>query len=249
MGQIAKFLVQKKFEKAKDHQEEVAGLEVEVAEAWDKYQTNIHARAAASAAASPAATRRTPPVQDSESVKLVSELKPDTLSHDSSAGGLRIWCRKYEAYYHASNMQLARNQVQQAYLLNCLDSELYLRLTSSIAATTPVLGAGNSCLNMLRQKYPLLLRRKTAAIRPGRTRFRRAPEGGSCQSRHTRHESRGRSLPRHYLWPERFSPARGAQRAGESDHASFFCDRRGSHARESHSWRYSYSSHRFCCLR
>ena len=62
-------------------------------------------------------------------------------------------------------MQLARNQVQQAYLLDCLDFELYLRLTSSIAATTPVLGAGNSCLNMLanifRQKYPLLLRRKT----------------------------------------------------------------------------------------
>ena len=98
-------------------------------------------------------------------MELVSELKPDTLSHDSSAGELRIWCRKYKAYYYVSNMQLARNQVQQAYLLNCLDSELYLRLTSSIAATTPVLGAANFCLNMLanifRQKYPLLLRRKT----------------------------------------------------------------------------------------
>ena len=59
-------------------------------------------------------------------------------------------------------MQLARNQVQQAYLLNCLDSELYLRLTSAIAATIP---GGASCLTMLtnifRQKYPLLLRRKT----------------------------------------------------------------------------------------
>ena len=57
-------------------------------------------------------------------------------------------------------MQLAQNQVQQAYLLNCLDSELYLRLTSVIAATTPVLGAGVSCLTMLAnifcQKYPLL---------------------------------------------------------------------------------------------
>ena len=47
----------------------------------------------------------------------------------------------------------------------CLDSELYLRLTSSIAATTPVIGVANSCLAMLanifRQQYPLLLRRKT----------------------------------------------------------------------------------------
>ena len=62
-------------------------------------------------------------------------------------------------------MQLARNQVQQAYLLNCLHSDLYLRLTSAIAATTPVLGAGTSYLTMLtnifRQKYPLLLRRMT----------------------------------------------------------------------------------------
>ena len=164
MGQIAEFLIQKKFEKAKDHQNKVAELEDEVAAALDKYQTNIHPRAAASASASPAATRRRPPVQDSQSMKLVSKLKP-TLSHDSSAGELRICCRKYKAYYHASNMQLARNQVQQAYLLNCLDSELYLHLTSSISATTPVLGAGNSCLNMLTnifgQKYPLLLRRKT----------------------------------------------------------------------------------------
>ena len=102
--QIAEFLVQKKFEKANDHQEEIAGLEVEVAAPWDKYQTNIHTRAAASAAASPAAARRPPPVQDSHTVKLISELKPDTLSHDLSAGELRIWCRKYEAYYHASNM-------------------------------------------------------------------------------------------------------------------------------------------------
>ena len=87
------------------------------------------------------------------------------MSHDASAGELRIWCQKYEAYYHASNMQLARNQLQQAYLLNCLNSELYLRLTSAIAATTPVLGAGASCLtrlaNIFCQKYPLLLRRKT----------------------------------------------------------------------------------------
>ena len=104
-----------------------------------------------------------PPASDANAVKLVSELKPVTLSHDASAKELRIWCRKYEAYYHASNMQLASNQVQQAYLLNCLDSELYLRLTSAIAATTPVLGAGASCLTMLanifHQKYPLL--RKT----------------------------------------------------------------------------------------
>ena len=165
MGMTPEFLVQKKYEKAKEHFKDVEALELEVAAAWDRYTTNIHNRAAvANATASPAA-RRPPPPADLNTVKLRTELKPDTLSHDASAGELRIWCRKYEAYYHASNMQLASNAAQHAYLLNCLDSELYLLLTSAIAATTPVLGAGASCLTMLanlfRQKYPLLLRKKT----------------------------------------------------------------------------------------
>ena len=45
MGQIAELLVKKKFEKAKDHQDEVKELEDEVAASWDRYQTNIHAPA------------------------------------------------------------------------------------------------------------------------------------------------------------------------------------------------------------
>ena len=98
MGMIAEFLVQKKYEKAKDHIEEVAELEVEVAAAWDRYTTNIDARAAAANAPASPAARRPPPTADSNTVKLVTELKPDTLSHDASAGELRIWCRKYEAY-------------------------------------------------------------------------------------------------------------------------------------------------------
>ena len=36
MGMIAEFLVQKKYEKAKDHLDEVEELEVEVATAWDR---------------------------------------------------------------------------------------------------------------------------------------------------------------------------------------------------------------------
>ena len=94
MGMIAEFLVQKKYEKAKDHLDEVEELEVEVAAAWDRYTTNIHARAAATNTPALSAARRPPPAADSNAVKLVSELKPDTLSHGASAGGLRIWCKK-----------------------------------------------------------------------------------------------------------------------------------------------------------
>ena len=41
MGLIAEFLVQKKYEKTKDHLDEVEESEVEVAAAWDRYTTNI----------------------------------------------------------------------------------------------------------------------------------------------------------------------------------------------------------------
>ena len=61
MVMIAEFLVQKNNEKNKDHLEEVEELEVKVAAAWDRYTTNIHARAAAAnAPASPAARRPLP---------------------------------------------------------------------------------------------------------------------------------------------------------------------------------------------
>ena len=42
LDQIAEFLVQNKFEKAKDHQDKVKELEEEVAASWNRYQTNIH---------------------------------------------------------------------------------------------------------------------------------------------------------------------------------------------------------------
>ena len=60
MGMIAEFLVQKKYEKAKDHLDKVEQLEVEVAAAWDQYTTNIHARAAA--ANTPASPRQDAPL-------------------------------------------------------------------------------------------------------------------------------------------------------------------------------------------
>ena len=41
-------------------------------------------------------------------MSLVAELKPDVLSQDATAGELRIWVTKFEAYYHTSNMQVAR---------------------------------------------------------------------------------------------------------------------------------------------
>ena len=82
-------------------------------------------------------------------MKLVAEPKPEVLSHDATAGELKIWLKKFEANYHASNMQVARIQVQQAYLRNCLDNSLALQLDSSIQQAKPVIGGGVTCVTCL----------------------------------------------------------------------------------------------------
>ena len=62
MGMIAEFLVQKKYEKAKDHLDEEEELEVEVSAAWDRYTTNIHDSRQFSRSQHPSITRsKTPP--------------------------------------------------------------------------------------------------------------------------------------------------------------------------------------------
>ena len=118
--------------------EEVKKLEEDITKLWELFNKNTHKRSAAPPAY-PAAARRPPPAGDGQ-IKLVTELKPETLAHDASAGELRIWLNKFEAYYIASGMQNTRTAVQHVYLLNCLDSELSLQLDGCVTAQTPVLG-------------------------------------------------------------------------------------------------------------
>ena len=62
--------------------------------------TNAHDRAAlgARAAAAPPPLNRPTPVQDGGgNMKLIGELKPESLSHDSSAGDLRVWKKNLKA--------------------------------------------------------------------------------------------------------------------------------------------------------
>ena len=161
-------MVQKNFAKSKEHIDEVKVLEKEVEEWWETTTAAAHTRlirAAAAIATPPAAARRPPPhVEGTGHMKLVGELKPEILQHDSTAGYLTVWRKKFESYYTASNMHLSRLNVQQAHLLNCLDRELSLQLDSSIQATTPVMGNSVTCLSILtgifEKKYPVLLHRK-----------------------------------------------------------------------------------------
>ena len=169
LRQLVDFMVQKKFAKSKEHIDEVKVLEKKVEEWWEITTAAAHTRsirAAAVIATPPAAARRPPPphVEGTGHMKLVGALKPDNLQHDLTAGDLRVWRKKFESYYTASNMHLRKLNVQQAHLLNCLGRELSLQLDSSIQATTPVMGNSVTCLSILtgifEKKYPVLLRRK-----------------------------------------------------------------------------------------
>ena len=162
LSQYTEFLKLKKYEKAKEHIDEVETLEADIEKVWELFHKNSHQRSAVPAF--PAAARRPPPAADAgNQIKLVQELKPSVLPHDATAGELHFWIKKYEAYYASSGMQHAGIAVHHAYLFNCLGSTLSLQLDGSIMAQTPVLGAIlciSKLVEMFRKKYPLLLRRK-----------------------------------------------------------------------------------------
>ena len=90
LHELADFMVQKKFPKAKEHTGEVVALETEIMECWALVTANAHKRAvlgATRAAAAPPPINRPHPYQDGGgNVKLIGELKPESLTHDSSAG-------------------------------------------------------------------------------------------------------------------------------------------------------------------
>ena len=137
LGQTAHYLTQLKYEKWEDHAKEVQDMDPEVAALWKDVSTKTHVRGQAAARRN-AAPQVVPCEDNNNGMKLVAELKPEVLSHDATAGELRIGLKKFEAYYHASNMQVARIQVQQVYLRNCLDNALAQQLDSTIQQTTPV---------------------------------------------------------------------------------------------------------------
>ena len=70
LSQYTELLTQKKYEKAKEHLEEVEKLEEDIEKVWELFNKNAHKRSAAPPA-SPAAARRPPPVTDGQ-IKLVT---------------------------------------------------------------------------------------------------------------------------------------------------------------------------------
>ena len=72
---------------------EVQDMDAEVAALWKEVSTKFHVRgqAAARRNVAPQAAARDDAATATGGMKLVAELKPEVLSHDATAGELRIW--------------------------------------------------------------------------------------------------------------------------------------------------------------
>ena len=92
LGQETCYLTQVGYEKWEDHQKEVDYMDKEVELLWKEISAKAHVR-------NQIAARRNP---------FLSAAGPGRYWE------LRIWVKKIGAYYHASNMQVARIAVQEA---------------------------------------------------------------------------------------------------------------------------------------
>jgi hypothetical protein len=160
LTQIVDYLIQAKYEKGKDHQEEVKDFEVVVTNLWKEFYRRQNRQEA------PAQQQRVQ-ADEPRGVKIVSDLKPEPLSHDGSAGDLTRWKRQFLAYHSASNMGNARIVDQQAYLLTCVDGEIGNRLIRETTITTPVLPQAEGVksffsilTDVFNKRYPIILKRR-----------------------------------------------------------------------------------------
>ena len=111
----------------------------------------------AAAAARPTGANATP------TVRVLSDLKPDTLTKEATPEELNEWLEQFRSYYSMSKMSGFELKNQHAFLLSCLDKELKVFLRGELNDSTPVWGATNSCASLLLGKfesfYPKFTRR------------------------------------------------------------------------------------------
>ena len=97
LSDIAEYLVSLKYANARDHREEVADFQEILEKCSEEVFTILHNRQVANPAAPPqaAAQAQAPRALSKASA---SELKPERLTHDSSAGTFRSWKKCFRAY-------------------------------------------------------------------------------------------------------------------------------------------------------
>lgn len=98
--------------------------------------------------------------------KLNNALKPPELTKSYSAAEFRHWRDRFRAYYNDSNIVVCKPEIQQQYLVQCLDQDIGCRLHAAVQRNWPIydepLCAGNcmeELVTIFNSIHPLPIRR------------------------------------------------------------------------------------------
>ena len=166
LSDIAEYLVSLKYAKARDHREEVAEFKEVLDKCTDEVFTVLHQRQVANPAAPLQAAVQAQAPRASTKAS-ASELKPEKLTYDASAGTFRSWKKCFRAYFDSAQMGSLPCSQQQAYLCNCVDTVLRARIDREATNTTPVYSpivGLYTCIaildNVFLESYPIHVCRK-----------------------------------------------------------------------------------------
>ena len=145
---ISEYLVSLKYAKARDHRGEVEDFKEILDKCTEEVFIVLHERQVANPVAPAQAAAQAPQTSVKASA---SELKPEKLTHDSSASTFRSWKKCFKAYFDSAQMGSLPCSQQQAYLCNCIDIVLRARIDREATSTTP-----QSCSERQRRRVNLL---------------------------------------------------------------------------------------------
>ena len=95
--------------------------------------------------------------------KLQLGLKPEPLTKEHTPAEFRLWKRAFEAFYAASRLDRAGIEEQRAYLTQCLDKDMAMRISDKVAMGTALYG-NNGVIHAVEKQflslYPLFSRRQ-----------------------------------------------------------------------------------------
>ena len=72
------------------------------------------------------------PQQQQARCKVEASLKPDTLTEEFKPSELKQWKRKFNGYYHVSQMQVLDIRGQQTYIRSCIEEKLLARMEDDL---------------------------------------------------------------------------------------------------------------------
>ena len=101
--------------------------------------------------------------QDTDKVKIRTDLKPETLTNDATSMEFRIWTKEFKVFFRSSNLGKGDKIEQQQALIKLIDSILAAKVRGKIDDDTPVFTEAVAAQNMAGKAVPLDARPKEPA--------------------------------------------------------------------------------------